>query len=61
MDEMKRKRHKAPVANMANADRIPAGETGRYVRFMLIVSRGVAIIVFVAIALFVKAQAEPNP
>ena len=55
MDEMHNQMHKAPIVNKANEDRIRAGETGHYVRYMVIVSCALVIVLFVAVAVFVES------
>jgi hypothetical protein len=50
VDEMQER----PVVNESNEDRIRAGETGHHLRYILLGSCALVIILFIAIAAFLK-------
>lgn len=50
MNEM----HEKPVVTEANTEAVRQGSTGRYVRYVLIISCALVVIAFIAVALFVK-------
>jgi len=50
VDEM----HKRPVVNESNQNQIRQGETGHHLRYILMISCALVIVLFVAIAALLK-------
>ena len=55
MDSSTEKMHERPVITEANQEGVRAGSTGHHVRYVLIASCALVIVLFIAIALFVKS------
>jgi hypothetical protein len=54
MDDSTERMHEQPIVTEENQVRIRAGSTGHNVRYVLIASCALVIVLFAAIALFVK-------
>ena len=55
MNEILEETYEAPIVNKSNQDEVRAGETGHHVRYVLIFSCALVIVLFVAVAVFVRA------
>jgi hypothetical protein len=55
MNVMREETREAPIVNISNQDEVRAGETGHHVRYVLIFSCALVIVLFVAVAVFVRA------
>jgi hypothetical protein len=54
MDQSTEQMHERPVVTEANKVRVRGGSTGHHVRYVLIASCALVIVLFIAVALFVK-------